>query len=381
MVDTPLEAQAILSSEEVKPFGVLGTPLKVIKTEKQIVEWSPERKRSEYLALTDDLVGKLDGSIPLNQSRVYRATTEGLREEKRNLNKPDAVIYLDKSARPVRWFVHQLWPVLASPSRATESLPSEPESYFLNIDKKDWLLLMGISDQDLEKTRSSEIDFSKIDRKHFARIRALFSTNKQITEENVDQAWKFPTVLDGKHIMMVDEIHSSGRSLEIAQQLISLAIPEAVVSGQYWAEPPYVVLNNGVDYGEGVQRKLSWAPDWYDAKMERGRGIYDRLKEWPEMQLLSGAQPSRIAAIGRYVLSTPPHKQNSIKRENDLLGESLRQDIKKLAYELASHPGKELYRPGNDRMNTDEDVVARVERINQMSFDEWRKRRDAMMNT
>lgn len=383
MVDTPLEAQAILSPEEVKPYGVLGTPLKVFKTEKQIGEWSPERKRSEYLSLTDDLIGKLDGSIPLKQAQIYRVTTEGFRAEKRDLAKPDAVIYLDKSARPVRWFVHQLWPILASSNTSLEdnAVPDEPDSYFLNIDKKDWLIRMGIPAIDVEKVKSKDIDFSKIDRKQFARIRALFSNNKQITEENIDSAWSFPTIFDGKHIMMVDEIHSSGLSLEIAQKLLSIAIPEAVVSGQYWAEPPYVYLNGGVDYGDGVQRKLAWVPDWYDAKNEKGRGVYDVDEEWPEKQLLNGGNPSRIGAIGRYVISTPPHQQKSTIREEDTLGTRLRQDIKKLAFELENHPGKELYRPSNDRMNTDDEIIDRIERLNQMSYDEWRKSRDELLKS
>lgn len=381
-MDSLAERSALINPEELRSYRVFGEPLKVFKTDRQQVEWSAAHKRSEYMMYTDDLIGKLDGTIPLDNERVYRVTTEGFREEKRDLPRPDAVIYLDKSARPVRWLVHALWPVLARQPGTDfdqNQIPPEPDSYFLNIDKKDWLSRMKVPYHLLENAPNSMVDFSKLDRSDIARIRALFSTNHSLDETTVDSAWNFPTKLDGRHIMIVDEVKSSGKSLEIAQKLLSMAIPEAVISGSHWARPPLVHLNKGVQNRDGVQFKMAWVPDWYDPNVERGRGVYDRIENWPEMQSLGGAIPSRIAQIGRFVVSTPPHKQGLVDRELDSRSNELREDIQRLAYLVKHYPGRELYRPGEARRSSDIDIDARIESLNGMSFEEWKKRRDELM--
>lgn len=205
-----------------KHYKVLG--------EKTIVDgmpWSTEWLLSEYLQCTDRLIGKMDGTIPLDNVDVYMSSETGIRGEKRDLPPPASVIYLDKSARPVEWMVHKLWPILARKPQTPYSennIPKEPKRYFLNIDKKDWLVRMGVPRKYLEDAPEELIDITKIDKKHLARIRALYST-VSIDEHNLDDAWNHPTIFDGQHVMIIDEVASSGQSLKIAQKLLAMAIP------------------------------------------------------------------------------------------------------------------------------------------------------------
>src|SRR3989344_8440513 len=123
---------------------------KELTGEKQVVEgkkWTTEWTLSEYVKCTDGLIGKMDGTIPLRQSVVYVWDGDRLKEERRDLQPPTSVIYLDKSARPVAWLVRNLWPGLARVTGTEYSdnqIPPRPREYFLNIDKNDWLARMDI---------------------------------------------------------------------------------------------------------------------------------------------------------------------------------------------------------------------------------------------
>src|SRR5579872_2790917 len=101
--------------EQEKPFPHNYRQLRGDKQEVdgKIGVWSTEYLLSEYASLTDGLIGRLDGTIPIRGADVIKVTPEGIRKEKQNLPSPSSVIYLDKSARPVRWLVDGLWDVLA----------------------------------------------------------------------------------------------------------------------------------------------------------------------------------------------------------------------------------------------------------------------------
>src|SRR5690606_35777409 len=149
--------------------------------------------------------------------------------------------------------------------------------------KEDWLKRMGVPAEHIEDA-ADMIDFSKIKnlKDHLTRIRALF-VKENLTEENMEKAWDMQTIFDKKHIMIVDEVRSSGKTLEIAQKLLSLAIPEATFSGQYWEKPPRILLNNGQPDKKTGKRQFAVksVPIWYNSEDPTGRGIGDRDEIWP----------------------------------------------------------------------------------------------------
>src|SRR5579872_950247 len=174
--------------------------------------WSTERLLSEYVRNTDGIIGKLDGSIPLKDDKGEI------------LGPPTSVIYLDKSARPVQWMVSALWPILAK--KEGGNIAPKPQQYFLNIDKDMWLVDMGFNPGEIQDASSKPINLNNIEniQDHINRIRAIYS-KEPLEEENVGDAFNYPTRLDGQHVLVIDEVKSSGKTLEIAQMLLSRAIP------------------------------------------------------------------------------------------------------------------------------------------------------------
>src|SRR5690606_2842337 len=62
-----------------------------------------DQLRSEYVSLTDSLVYKMTEGV----------TVEDPQTKERVVRKPDVVVWLDKSARPVSWLTKELWDTLA----------------------------------------------------------------------------------------------------------------------------------------------------------------------------------------------------------------------------------------------------------------------------
>jgi len=79
---------------------------------------------------------------------------------------------------------------------------------------------------------------------HLAAIRSLFIEGG-IENEDPDEIMRTPTILDGKRLLIVDEVSRTGATLSIAEFLFRAAIPEAShVEGTYFwhpAEPPIKV--------------------------------------------------------------------------------------------------------------------------------------------
>ncbi len=379
MFDQSTSELEISPKTQDREYQILGQPISIRKTEKEWVPWSTEWLLSEYTKATDKLIGLLDGTISYNGTVYEHTEGNNFNVQKKDLPPPKAVVYLDKSARPVEWMVRELWPLLArqpGTSYAEGVVPPRPDSHYLNIDRIDWLKMMNVPPELLQDAPNEYVDFSKIDKEHIERIRALYST-AQITEQNLSEVWNHPTIFDGKHIMVVDEVKTSGRTLEIAQKLLSMAVPEATFSGHHWTKPKQVILNGGIpDKKTGRQQfTTAWVPIWYkEEKYSEGRGVSERDPEWPEKVEELGQEVSNVAKIGRYVLSTPTHNPATLEREIDAKANALREDFKQLAKDLGQH--KVLYRPDPNR--DPDDFRERVEAINQMSFDEWRKKRDQL---
>ncbi|MFT4189003.1 MAG: hypothetical protein QM621_10535 [Aeromicrobium sp.] len=81
---------------------------------------TPAAMRSAYVTLTDKLIHRI---------------------EQHDSDDPLSLLFLDKSARPVAWFVRALWPVLArvpGTPFADGQVPPMPPMRFANIDREQW---------------------------------------------------------------------------------------------------------------------------------------------------------------------------------------------------------------------------------------------------
>lgn len=189
----------------------------------------------------------------------------------------DHIIYLDKSARPVSWLVNMLWNVFAAKD-STGNIIKRPPHTYVNIDRSPWFRNVGISvSDDGRKKDNGELarytDFleaakaGKLLPAHIAPLRALFIEGG-IDTENADEIMNTPTILDGKRVLIVDEVSRTGSTLSIAEYLFEQAVPDAArIIGDYFWHPqePAIMVN-----GESVLTSL---PVWYDPNTLTGRGI------------------------------------------------------------------------------------------------------------
>lgn len=211
----------------------------------------------EYIRRTEKIIRVLDGTSENRDMEDYD----------NNLVKsgaPEVVIYLDKSARPVSWLVSKFWDDIANDKAV------KPIIKFLNIDRNDksW--------KNLEVTGSSEdadkrYDFSRLPKDKILAVRAIFS-RKKLSENNWREEVMDKSDLDGKRILIVDEVKSSGNTLMIAQSLLKLAFKTSNVSGVYfWNSRFDSILSNG-----RVAQQMRSVPVWYDNTTVRGRGVGDK---------------------------------------------------------------------------------------------------------
>ncbi len=224
--------------------------------------WNIDKTLSRFVTNTANLISTLDGS-----STEYTDNPEIVR--------PDHVIYLDKSARPVSWLVNTFWNDFSDQPR--------PEHSYLNIDRLPWFRKSGIDvdangysrNPDGSPHRNGPEDFhiENISPDHFARLRALFLPegikSDSDSPDNLAQIMQTPSTLDGKNILVVDEVARSGSTLKIATELLRKAFPTAknIRGAYFWPS------GNKTD-GKGEYQMLS-VPVWYDSSTPTGRGAGD----------------------------------------------------------------------------------------------------------
>jgi|GEM_PF-1304793 len=297
-----------------------------------------QQLRMEYITLTDQLIDKIQGG-------AYRTNPETGQVEKQPF---DHVVFLDKSARPVAWLMQELWPKLAFDE--DEKPTPMPTIDFLNIDRHQWIDLMDVNGSGM-----LEVDHLP---KHITRgLRSVFASPvvKHGIEKEIEAAAEegvtlhpdsflerfdtTPTLLDGKNVLIVDEVRSTGRTKDIAVKLLSAAFPTAHIEGTFWMSSQTARLTpkaGGIAFGNAD------LPVWYREDTVLGRGIGDR-------QLESGVEPKSLTQkLGRYFLS-------SRLPEVDPLSLKLRREL----HELATNPDVPV-RPSHYRDDYDE----RMARLN-----------------
>ncbi len=162
----------------------------------------------------------------------------------------DTVVYLDKSARPISWFVKELWPVLMK--NADKPMP---EIKYANVDAN---AIMG---RDAEQSRPAveEIEEFVFTPEQLQELRQVFA----------DPEHPGHHLFEGKKVMLVDEIFVSGASLQLAVKLFREAFPDSEFIGDTW------VYGQFKEDRRMSRRSLKEVPVWYHNMDEMGRGVGD----------------------------------------------------------------------------------------------------------
>ena len=261
--------------------------------------WNIDKTLSEYVTQTANMVSVQDGSAELYEDDPER-------------EKPDHVIYLDKSARPVSWLVNLFWDDFAKEEETAEGVTKaeRPSHSYLNVDRLPWFREAGlemdaggyVEAPDGSRHRPGLRDFmenaDKIPEETFARIRALFIPGGVETED-LAEIRKTPTALDGKNVLVVDEVADTGATLGIAKYILSRAIPEIKsINGEYfWNSEVKTDLN-------GLETQGLSVPVWYSHHTSAGRGIGDINEAYFQKRYEENpTRKTRAQAIGALALS------------------------------------------------------------------------------
>lgn len=295
---------------------------------------SDEMLRTEYVELTDKLIYQMTDGVIVD--------TESGEKEK---VKPDYVVWLDKSARPVSWLTKELWPTLAADKDG--NVPEMPQFRYVNIDREQWI-------NDVDPNGTGRVDIDNVGPGIIKSLRSVFVKPEARGEELTDAIDYAPTEFDGKTILIIDEVIATGRTLDIAKKFFTKAFPEARFATAHWM--------GGVTSIKGATGNAD-LPVWYKSEEVRGRGVGNRN------EALSGNSKSRAQRLGRWFLSTRFSKpdQDSLR---------LRRELKQLADDVRTH--EVLYVPAISR--DEDDIEERATRINGMSFEEWIAKRRAIFD-
>jgi len=294
------------------------------------------KDRVEYLNLTDCLIREM----------VEQRT--------------EVAIFLDKSARPVAWLVMELWDQLQPHLPDGERMP-RPEIKFLNIDKEQWGDIIGWREK-------SGINADKLPKPAFDELKNVFKPPKYQFDAQknefvpVEPSDDDTSVLKDKKVMVVDEVRSSGNTLEMAERMINRAYPDAKeIIGRHWMDGKL-----RVDPGSGVILN-SEVPLWYQKKIAEGRLIANRdaaisADSYSYKQRAAGLWLSRGRGDRSRSGSNAPEKP-------DEKGLQLREDARLLAEDLRNH--NLPYIPSALWDDDTESIDSRLERIMGMSVEEY----------
>lgn len=290
---------------------------------------SSDQLRTEYIRRTDELIRKITDGVEF---------TDPVTGEK-SVESPDFVVYLDKSARPVSWLVKEFWPKLAA--TPGEPAPEMPQTRYVNIDRQQWV-------NTVDPGGEGKMDIGLVDESVVRSLRSIFvGVNDKRGGINSDLD-DVPTELDGKSVLIVDEVFSTGRTLTIAKKFFERAFPTTKVAGAYWmsgiAQKGFAVGNADI-------------PVWYKDKDVTGRGVDNRDER------RSQRSSSVTQRLGGWFLSTA-------FKEADPNSLQLRKEVK----QLANDPNV-LIIPSYQR----DDLQERILALNNMqSIEEFTERKQAL---
>lgn len=313
-----------------------------------------------YTKFTDKLVGAADGSVE------HRDVEDPLNPEKSG-EKPDVMLFLDKSARPVAWFIDAFWDQFAKEDA------EKPDFEYLNIDRTNWFMKQGYLREIAERYLGPEhFDIDKVPEEDFARIRAQFAIGELSEETWQDEVWGMETSLDDKNLLIVDETKNKGGTLYIAVQLLKRAIPSATVSGIYFWESGSRLINQ-----ERNETQSDSVPVWYDAKNPMGRGVGDISQTYYEHAYEEDpSQENLRRKIGWSVLSAPHFDVDTYEEIEDKRALRLKQDISYLSYAVGA--GKILRTPSQHRSDDERVQIIEDQGMTIRESTDWSSRARAL---
>lgn len=252
---------------------------------------STKELQTQYVELTDELVRLMTDGVSVSN----RETGE---IEKRV---PDVVIWLDKSARPVEWLTRDLWDTLAVDTD-TGIVPPMPKSRFVNIDREQWV-------NTVDPSGSGKMEIDLVDQSVIRSLRSIFiePSHKRALDSSIDDV---PAELDGKTVLIIDEVRSSGRTLDIAKKFFERAFPTASVATAHWMKG---TVTKG-DRRSGQAQGNADLPVWYQESSPFGRGVGNRDERNSQLS------KSRTQRLGGWFLSTPLPK-HKLEEKNETTGE------------------------------------------------------------
>lgn len=294
-----------------------------------------DQLKMEYIHLTDELVRQMTEGVPVTD----RLTGE------RKVERPDVVVWLDKSARPLAWLTRAVWDDLAAEADGT--IPEKPDFRFLNIDREQWV-------NTVDPDGIGHMDIDRVDPTIIRSLRSVFVEPKYKTKGLTGAIDVAPAELDGKTALVVDEVLSSGRTLDIAKKFLERAFPSAKVASAHWMRgqaqgAPGSEITGNADL-----------PVWYVKTDVMGRGVGDRDEQ------ISQQARSLTQRLGGWFLSTTFPTV-------DKAGLQLRRELQQLARD--AHDGKTLVYPSI--MREGDDFDERAMRLNGLdSMEEFKRRKN-----
>ena len=257
------------------------------------IRWNIDRTLSMYINFTAGTISELDGSTG---------------------PKADHVIYLDKSARPASWLVNQFWDDFAAKDPKTGQTTERPEESFLNIDRIPWFQRVGLdvdsnmyfTDDSGEHRKANFNDFLRAVKKNpplqeIAAIRALYFPEGN-TSDDVDTIMQHPSPLEGKNLVIIDEVSDTGSTARVAKYLIERAFPEAN------SVSTHIFANFGEKRNSSGDHQMLGAPVWYprDHSYEYGRGVLDlNPSYWNDVYTADPTPVNYAKMRAGFVLSRP----------------------------------------------------------------------------
>lgn len=275
--------------------------------------------RMEYLNLTDKLIYRIVQGHEVTDPNTGEKSHEPY----------DTLIFLDKSARPVAWLLKGMWDKLAIDDDG-ERHPI-PNIRFLNIDRMQWV-------NKVDPNGSGIMDIDMVDDSIIQSLRSIFVEPKYKKDTTGSYIHDVPSELDNTNVLIIDEVRSSGKTLDIAKKFIRRAFPTTEVDGTYWMG---AVVEKRIKTGARSYTTATGNADipvWYNEDTVFGRGVGDRSPK-------SGHAKNITQRLGRWFLSTRLKKQ-------DPASDQLRAEIR----QLTEHPDVP-FRPSIERDDESYDLL------------------------
>ena len=191
---------------------------------------------------------------------------------------------------------------------ANGDVPDMPEFRFLNIDREQWV-------NTIDPEGAGLVNIDLVDKSIIRSLRSIFMNVDELKHGLTDNIDTKPTELDGKTVLIVDEVRASGRTLQIAESFIKRAFPETNVAGTHWMKGQ--TLKGGAVGNADI-------PVWYKQWDESGRGVGNRDER------KSRHSHSTRQRLGGWFLSTA-------LPELDPRSAQLRRELSQLAGDAADH--------------------------------------------